>query len=210
MPSCNHCRPQILRRSKQRKRRFRCHRNRQQAQTKIGTFKRKTPPKSTISAGFWSEWRGSNARSPGPKPGAIPTSLHPDICFFVFWKFCCLWSKLWSDAILRCFSTDGQMPQATVSQRLPVFHPCPPRIVARHSQIKRDTTFATPGYLILFPYGSRAFDPYCDPYYFNLNFNFFKRPQRNSASFSPEKTQTVCVLGAPKPGAIPTSLYPDI
>ena len=61
---------------------------------------------------------------------------------------------MWSDAILRCFSTDGQMPQATVSQRLPAFPLHPPRIAARHSQIKRDTTFATPGYLILFPYGS--------------------------------------------------------
>ena len=28
---------------------------------------------------FWSEWSGSNARPPGPKPGALPTALHPDI-----------------------------------------------------------------------------------------------------------------------------------
>ena len=47
-----------------------------------------------ISEGFWSEWRGSNARSPGPKPGAIPTSLHPDIYFsvsqyFVVCGHCC-------------------------------------------------------------------------------------------------------------------------
>ena len=47
------------------------------------TKNRKIPLKSTISEGFWSEQCGSNARSPGPKPGAIPTSLYPDIHFSV-------------------------------------------------------------------------------------------------------------------------------
>lgn len=28
---------------------------------------------------FWSEWRDSNSRHPGPKPGALPTGPHPDI-----------------------------------------------------------------------------------------------------------------------------------
>ena len=27
---------------------------------------------------FWSEWRDSNSRHPGPKPGALPTGPHPD------------------------------------------------------------------------------------------------------------------------------------
>ena len=27
----------------------------------------------------WSEWRDSNSRHPGPKPGALPTGPHPDI-----------------------------------------------------------------------------------------------------------------------------------
>ena len=26
---------------------------------------------------FWSEWRDSNSRHPGPKPGALPTGPHP-------------------------------------------------------------------------------------------------------------------------------------
>ena len=26
----------------------------------------------------WSEWRDSNSRHPGPKPGALPTGPHPD------------------------------------------------------------------------------------------------------------------------------------
>ena len=29
--------------------------------------------------GFWSEWRDSNSRHPGPKPGALPTGPHPDM-----------------------------------------------------------------------------------------------------------------------------------
>ena len=28
---------------------------------------------------IWSEWRDSNSRHPGPKPGALPTGPHPDI-----------------------------------------------------------------------------------------------------------------------------------
>ena len=28
---------------------------------------------------FWSEWRDSNSRHPGPKPGALPTGPHPDM-----------------------------------------------------------------------------------------------------------------------------------
>ena len=27
---------------------------------------------------LWSEWRDSNSRHPGPKPGALPTGPHPD------------------------------------------------------------------------------------------------------------------------------------
>ena len=34
----------------------------------------------------WSEWRDSNSRHPGPKPGALPTGPHPDIYFFLLRK----------------------------------------------------------------------------------------------------------------------------
>ena len=34
----------------------------------------------------WSEWRDSNSRHPGPKPGALPTGPHPDIYFFFLRK----------------------------------------------------------------------------------------------------------------------------
>ena len=53
--------PQILRRNRQRI--------------------RKIPLKSTISEGFWSEWRGSNSRPRGPKPRVLSAELHPDIHF---------------------------------------------------------------------------------------------------------------------------------
>ena len=42
---------------------------------------RKTPLKSLISEGFWSEWRGSNSRPRGPKPRVLSAELHPDIHF---------------------------------------------------------------------------------------------------------------------------------
>ena len=42
---------------------------------------RKIPLKSTISEGFWSEWRGSNSRPRGPKPRVLSAELHPDIHF---------------------------------------------------------------------------------------------------------------------------------
>ena len=37
--------------------------------------------KTSISADFWSEWRGSNSRPPHPKCGALSTALHPDSLF---------------------------------------------------------------------------------------------------------------------------------
>ena len=42
------------------------------------------PPKEISRNGIkpflliWSEWRDSNSRHPGPKPGALPTGPHPD------------------------------------------------------------------------------------------------------------------------------------
>ena len=42
-------------------------------------FDKKTPLKSLISAGFWSEMGDSNARPDASKPPALPTALIPDI-----------------------------------------------------------------------------------------------------------------------------------
>ena len=112
---------------------------------------------------LWASWsqtrRATNCATPGnllpyslfagsPKPRALPAALHPDIYFFGFWKFRYLWSKLWSNAILGYFSMGGQIPQTPTFQGLPAFWRCPSRIPARHSQTKRATNCATPGYLL--------------------------------------------------------------
>ena len=61
-------------------------------------------------------------------------------------RFSCLWSILWSKPFFGLFSQSAKIPQTPVPQGFPGFRFscrgwCPP-----HSQIKRDTTFATPGY----------------------------------------------------------------
>ena len=37
-----------------------------------------------LSLSYWSEWRDSNSRHPGPKPGALPAGPHPDNVFHTF------------------------------------------------------------------------------------------------------------------------------
>ena len=44
----------------------------------LHTYKKCYKPQKRFIA-FWSEWRDSNSRHPGPKPGALPTGPHPDI-----------------------------------------------------------------------------------------------------------------------------------
>ena len=116
---------------------------------------RKIPLKSLISEGFWSEWGDSNARSLEPKSSAIPTSLHPDIQFLPLYhgerenqRFFCLWSFLWSKTLLCRFRQSGEIPQTQASQGFAALRHAPSRIPPRHTQIKRDTNFATPGYSI--------------------------------------------------------------
>ena len=86
-----------------------------------------------------------------PKPGAIPTSLYPDIQFLPLYhggeenqRFFCLWSFLWSKPLLCCFRQSGKILQTQVSQGFAAFRLAPPRIPPRHSQSKRATNCATP------------------------------------------------------------------
>ena len=65
-----------------------------------------------------------------------------------------LWSNMWSTPIFDQLPARGKVLSAQVSQGFPGFPRTSARTRASRSQIKRDTTFATPGYLILFPYGS--------------------------------------------------------
>ena len=114
---------------------------------------RKIPLKSLISEGFWSEWGDSNARSLEPKSSAIPTSLHPDIQFLPLYhgerenqSFFCLWSFMWSKPLLYRFRQSVEIPQTRVSQGFAAFRLTLSRIPPRHSQTRRDTSFAIPGY----------------------------------------------------------------
>ena len=88
-----------------------------------------------------------------PKPGAIPTSLYPDIQFLPLYhggeknqRFSCLWSNMWSKPLLCRFQQLGKNQQTQVSQGFAAFRFAPFRIPPRHSQTRRDTNFAIPGY----------------------------------------------------------------
>ena len=76
-----------------------------------------------------------------PKPGAIPTSLYPDIQFLPLYhgegenqRFFCLWSFMWSNPLLRRFQQPGKVPQTQASQDFAAFRLTLPRIQPRHSQ----------------------------------------------------------------------------
>ena len=114
---------------------------------------RKTPLKSMISEGFWSEWRGSNSRPRGPKPRVLSAELHPDIQFLPLYhgegdnqRFFCLWSFMWSKPLLCRFQQSKKIQQTQVLQGFAAFHLTPSRIPTRHTQTRRDTSFAIPGY----------------------------------------------------------------
>ncbi len=86
-----------------------------------------------------------------PKPGAIPTSLYPDIQFLPLYhggrenqRFFCLWSFMWSKLLLCRFRQSGKIPQVQASQGFAAFRLAPSRIPPRHSQTKRATICATP------------------------------------------------------------------
>ena len=92
---------------------------------------------------------------PAPKPGAIPTSLYPDIQFLPLYhgggenqRFFCLWSFLWSKPLLCRFLQPGEIPQTQVSQGFATFRLILSRIQPRHSQSKCATNCANPGYEI--------------------------------------------------------------
>ena len=114
---------------------------------------KKTAPEIVRFQGLWSEMGDSNSRHLAPKPGAIPTSLYPDIQFLLLYhgggenqRFFCLWSFMWSKPLLCRFRQPGKNPLLPVSQGFAAFRLAPSRIPPRHSQSRRDTNFAIPGY----------------------------------------------------------------
>ena len=119
--------------------------------------------------------RATNCATPGyfvilsgwsysPKPGAIPTSLYPDIQFLPLYhgegenqRFFCLWSFMWSKPLLCRFRQPEENPLSPVLQGFAAFRPDPSRIPPRHSQRRLNLvlhvhelhwTLSTPGNLL--------------------------------------------------------------
>ena len=94
-----------------------------------------------------------NTQPRHPKCRALPVEPHPDIQFLPLYhgreenqRFLCLWSFLWSKPLLCCFRQSGKILQTQVSQGFAAFRLTLSRIQPRHSQTRRDTSFAIPGY----------------------------------------------------------------
>lgn len=62
---------------------------------------------------------------------------------------------MWSKPLLCRFRQPGEIQQTQVLQGFAAFHNAPSRIPPRHTQIKRATNCAIPGYLILNHYSTK-------------------------------------------------------
>ena len=127
---------------------------------------------------------------------------------------------MWSNPLLCRFRQSWKIPQTQALQGFAAFRLAPSRIRPRHSQIKRDTNFATPGYSF-FCHDTTARGK-------NKDFSACGHScgqRRFCAAFSNQGKTRYCPCrkalrrfalpcsgyrhGTPKPGAIPTSLHPD-
>ena len=98
----------------------------------------------------------SGYRHGTPKCRALPVEPHPDIQFLPLYhgegenqRFFCLWSFLWSKTLLCRFRQSGEIQQTQVLQGFAAFRLTLSRIPPRHSQSKRATNCATPGYFVI-------------------------------------------------------------
>ena len=168
-----------------------------------------------------------NTQPRHPKCRALPVELHPDIQFLLLYhsgeenqNFFCLWSFMWSKPILYRFRQSWKVPQTQASQGFAAFHLALSRIPPRHSQTRRDTNFAIPGYS-LFCHDTTARGKNKDfsvcghscgqsrfcAVFCNRGKSSKRRCRKALRRFaSPYPGYN---HGTPKPGAIPTSLYPD-
>ena len=94
-----------------------------------------------------------NTQPRHPKCRALPVEPHPDIHFSVIIprrggksKIFCLWSFMWSKPLLCRFRQPGKKPLLPVSQGFAGFCSSCAWIGSTHSQTRRDTNFAIPGY----------------------------------------------------------------
>ena len=63
-------------------------------------------------------------------------------------RFFCLWSFMWSKPLLCRFRQPGKVPKTQALQGFEAFRLTLSRIQPRHSQTRRDTNFAIPGYSV--------------------------------------------------------------
>ena len=163
-----------------------------------------------------------------PKPGAIPTSLYPDIQFLPLYhgggenqRFSCLWSFMWSKPLLCRFRQSGEIPQTQVSQGFAAFRLAPSRIPPRHSQMSRATNCTTPGYLLVTIIARNSCDskPFpvcghlCGQSGFSVRFCQMRKSRKRPCCKG-FRALAVSIVdrrrNAPKAGAIPPSLHPVI
>ena len=135
-------------------------------------------------------------------------------------KIFCLWSFMWSKPILYHFRQSWKVPQTQVSQGFAAFRLTLSRIPPRHTQIKRDTNFATPGYSLschdTTARGKNKVFSVCGHLCGQSRFcavfgnrgkickRLCRKALRHFALPCPGYRH-----GTPKAGALPTSLYPD-
>ena len=168
-----------------------------------------------------------NTQPRHPKCRALPVEPHPDIQFLPLYhgerenqRFFCLWSFMWSKPLLCRFRQSGETPQMQVPQDFAAFHFALPRIPPRHSQIKRDTNFATPGYS-LFCHDTTASGKnkvfsvcghLCGQRRFYAAFCNRGKSRKRRCCKALRRFVLPCPgyrHGTPKPPALPTALIPD-
>ena len=97
-----------------------------------------------------------NTQPRHPKCRARPVEPHPDIQFLPLYhggeenqRFFCLWSFMWSKPLLCRLQQPDEIQQTQALQGFAAFRPDPSRIPPRHSQSKRATNCANPGFLVI-------------------------------------------------------------
>ena len=128
---------------------------------------------------------------------------------------------MWSRPLLRRFRQSVEIPQTQVSQGFTAFRPDPSRIPPRHSQIKRDTNFATPGYsLSCHDTTARGKNKVfsvcghlCGQDHFCAVFGNRWKSRKHRCHKALRRfalTRPGYRHGTPKAGALPTALHPEI
>ena len=132
-----------------------------------------------------------------------------------------MWSNMWSKPLLYCFQQSEKIPQMQVSQGFVAFRLTSPRIPPRHSQTRRETNFAIPGYSFFCHYttasGKNKVFSVCGHSCGQNRFCAAFSNRGKSRKCRCHKALRRFVMphpgyshGTPKPGAIPASLYPDM